>query len=202
MGLPAPLYIGAAYIPPRSSPYSRDAADDLLAIDKLETLAIEAAEQGALVLIASNLNAHTAALGAPGRRSADDGRRPSARGRRVLELCDNAGLSIANGSVPGATSGDFTFIGDNGCSVVDYFLLCKTLMGAATSLEIERHPSPALTTPRCACASAILPRQYCRGSRLTCCARRRRRAAQSRPSLPSRNSSTSPRCRSRTTLLG
>jgi hypothetical protein len=142
VGLPAPLYIGAAYIPPSTPSLSPNAADDLLAIDKLETLAIEAAEQGALVLIAGDLNAHTATLGAPGRRSADAGRRPSARGRRVLELCDHAGLALANGSVPGATSGDFTFIGDNGCSVVDYFLLCETLTGAATSLEIERHPFP------------------------------------------------------------
>jgi hypothetical protein len=116
-------------------------ADNAHAIDTLEELACQV-EDGALVVIAGDLNAHTSALGHPRRRSADAARRPCARGLRVLELCENAGLSIANGTIPGATSNDFTFIGHQGSSVVDYFLLCKTLMGAATSLEIERHPFP------------------------------------------------------------
>ena len=51
-------------------------------------------------------------------------RAADAYGRRLLELCKTTSLLIANGKLgSGSETGEFTFLGEKGCSTVDYLLL-------------------------------------------------------------------------------
>ena len=48
------------------------------------------------------------------------------RGRTFLEFCERNDLHITNGRFPGDSPGNFTFIGSQGCSVID-LVLCNFL---------------------------------------------------------------------------
>ena len=43
-------------------------------------------------------------------------------GRKLLNICHNHNLNIANGQIPGDRLGNFTCFNNLGASVVDYFL--------------------------------------------------------------------------------
>ena len=43
-------------------------------------------------------------------------------GRKLLNICHNHNLNIANGQIPGDRLGNFTCFSNLGASVVDYFL--------------------------------------------------------------------------------
>ena len=48
-------------------------------------------------------------------------------GKMLLNMCTTLSLTIMNGTCNGDCEGRFTYIGDSGCSVVDYFLLSGEL---------------------------------------------------------------------------
>ena len=48
-------------------------------------------------------------------------------GKLLLDLCTAFGLSILNGVCKGDLQGRYTYIGETGCSVVDYFLISHEL---------------------------------------------------------------------------
>ena len=54
------------------------------------------------------------------RRSCDD--KTNTSGRKLLNICHNHNLNIANGQIPGDRLGNFTCFSNLGASVVDYFL--------------------------------------------------------------------------------
>lgn len=60
-------------------------------------------------------------------------------GKKILDLCNSYGLAIVNGCTTGDLEGNFTFIGGNGCSVIDYCLIGmdweKNIMDFKVSLE-------------------------------------------------------------------
>ena len=57
-------------------------------------------------------------------------------GRYLLKLCEQFSLVILNGLAPGDTLGDFTYIAHNGSSVVDYFLMSKSIFDCALNLRV------------------------------------------------------------------
>lgn len=44
-------------------------------------------------------------------------------GKKILDLCNSYGFAIVNGCTSGDFEGNYTFIGGNGCSVIDYCLV-------------------------------------------------------------------------------
>ena len=54
------------------------------------------------------------------RSSCDD--KTNTLGRKLLNICHNHNLNIANGQIPGDRLGNFTCFNNLGASVVDYFL--------------------------------------------------------------------------------
>ena len=123
-GLVEDLYIAACYFPPK----------DTLGYPQLEhDIPTAQGDDDGMVLIAGDFNAHT---GCSADRWSQDGNRPvDAPGKELLKLVECTGLNIANGIVPGPTSGNFTFWNtSNHKSVTDYFLLCPKMMEKATHL--------------------------------------------------------------------
>lgn len=47
----------------------------------------------------------------------------NSRGTKLLELCDTFGFRIMNGTCGSDKHGEFTIIGRQGCSVIDYWLI-------------------------------------------------------------------------------
>ncbi len=91
-----------------------------------------------MVLVAGDFNAHTATLSSSDRWSEDGNRPVNASGKELLRLTEITNMHIANGVVPGPTSGNFTFWNTrNHRSVTDYFLLCPTLLENATQLQVD-----------------------------------------------------------------
>ena len=59
-------------------------------------------------------------------------------GRRLVEFCKTYGIYIINGRLGrDANNGSFTYIGPNGCSVIDYLLLSQELFDCVTEFSIE-----------------------------------------------------------------
>ena len=52
----------------------------------------------------------------------------NAHGRALLALCRNTGMRILNGRTPGDLSGAFTFHSVQGSSLLDYVLVCPSMM--------------------------------------------------------------------------
>ena len=92
------------------------------------------------VLAAGDFNARTGL--SPGRRSADA--TVNAAGRRLLRIAQAVELTIANGRVPGPTSAHHTYCGENGRSVVDYFLLGPDLVHTVAELQVLLPPAPSM----------------------------------------------------------
>ena len=58
-------------------------------------------------------------------------------GKRLLELCTLFDLQLINGRQPWDNHGKFTFISDQGCSVVDYFLMSSSLLDFVHTLSAD-----------------------------------------------------------------
>jgi hypothetical protein len=56
-------------------------------------------------------------------------------GRELLAFCKTYSCYIVNGRF-GIDSGDFTFINNNGCSVIDYFIATKGLFDVVSNFEV------------------------------------------------------------------
>ena len=57
----------------------------------------------------------------PSSRASDD-QTLNTQGVQILDLCKSTGLRICNGRYYNCKSGAFNFVGNNGCSVIDYLL--------------------------------------------------------------------------------
>ena len=58
-------------------------------------------------------------------------------GRAVIEFCKTSSCYIVNGRFgKDADKGEFTFVNENGCSTIDYFILSKELLGCITDFEV------------------------------------------------------------------
>ena len=76
---------------------------------------------------------------------ASDDQTLNTQGVQILELCKSTGLRICNGRYYNCKSGAFNFVGNNGCSVIDYLLtrVCDfdrlTLFGIMEINEFSDH---------------------------------------------------------------
>ncbi|XP_055922745.1 uncharacterized protein LOC129953526, partial [Eupeodes corollae] len=62
------------------------------------------------------------------------------RGKRIIELCDSFGLRILNGTMPSDVSGDFTFVGGQGSSTIDYSMIGEDWEPFVTDFEVRELP--------------------------------------------------------------
>ena len=60
----------------------------------------------------------------------------NSRGSKLLELCDSFGFHIMNGVSGGDKFGELTYVGQQGCSVIDYCLIRGEWISIVTKLEI------------------------------------------------------------------
>ena len=58
-------------------------------------------------------------------------------GRYLLNVCDQFNLVILNGSLPGDKNGNFTYLAHNGSSVIDYFIMSRSIAYLALSLYVN-----------------------------------------------------------------
>lgn len=58
-------------------------------------------------------------------------------GNKVLDLCNSYGLSIVNGCTMSDIDGNYTFIGRQGCSVIDYCLIGIEWENNVTDLKVD-----------------------------------------------------------------
>ena len=58
-------------------------------------------------------------------------------GKRLLELCTLFDLQLINGCRPWDNHDKFTFKSDQGCSVVDYFLMSNSLLDFVHTFSVE-----------------------------------------------------------------
>ena len=58
-------------------------------------------------------------------------------GKRLLELCTLFDLQLINGCRSWDNHGNFTFISEQGCSVVDYFLMSSSLLDFVHTFSVE-----------------------------------------------------------------
>ena len=57
-------------------------------------------------------------------------------GRCLLNVCEQFSLLIMNGVLPGDRCGNVTYIAHNGASVIDYFLISRSLVNRALNLRV------------------------------------------------------------------
>ena len=57
-------------------------------------------------------------------------------GKYLLDVCEQFGLIILNGLSTNGFSGDFTYVCQTGCSVVDYFIVSRSFLHRCISLKI------------------------------------------------------------------
>ena len=151
--LDRPLFLAACYIPPLQS------AADLATFYRRLLHDVLAAQPAGYIVVGGDLNARTgglseaAAAAPPGpvllplpglRASRDEIVNP--QGRALLSFCQESGLWVGNGRLPGDVTGEWTYHSlavAGGVSVVDYFLLDSELVGReGTSLFV--HPPAEL----------------------------------------------------------
>ena len=58
-------------------------------------------------------------------------------GKRLLELCTLFDLQLINGCRPWDNYGKFTFLSDQGCNVVGYFLMSSSLLDFVHTFSVE-----------------------------------------------------------------
>ena len=57
-------------------------------------------------------------------------------GRSLLSLCESFELIILNGLLPGDEHGEYTYIGHNGSSIIDYFIVSSCIFPLASRLHV------------------------------------------------------------------
>lgn len=59
------------------------------------------------------------------------------KGRKIIDLCNSCGLTVVNGCASNDLEGNFTFIGGQGCSVIDYCLVGLEIQNRVKRFEID-----------------------------------------------------------------
>ena len=57
-------------------------------------------------------------------------------GRYLLNVCEQIKLVILNGLLPGGQNGNFTYVAPNGSSVIDYFVMSRSLVQFGLHLKV------------------------------------------------------------------
>ena len=57
-------------------------------------------------------------------------------GRYLLDVCEQFSLLILNGFLTGDSEGNYTYIAHNGASVIDYFLMSRSIIDCALNLRV------------------------------------------------------------------
>ena len=148
LGLEKDVLYANTYIPPEGSPYYSTLGLDSDGIAILEESIIENVilDNDVYVLLNGDLNSRTANVAQPvtgdedifyhndvlrdesnniTRHSQDTNINPF--GSSLLYMCNTLDLCIINGTCNGDEYGKFTYISDNGCSVIDYFILSRSM---------------------------------------------------------------------------
>lgn len=152
--MPKDLFIGAVYIPPRNSTYSKNIDYD--PYHELENEIINYTVQGDIMLV-GDFNARTgteldfitndSATHIPihynykedsdiGSRNNMDSKVCEA-GNKLLSICRASGLRILNGRMLGDLQGNFTCFKQNGQSVVDYMMCHEQLLTYIRSFRVH-----------------------------------------------------------------
>lgn len=157
-----PLHVAACYLSPAASTAQSAEYFGLLGRD------VRAALAAGHVIVGGDFNARTssaveveAATGgspllppAPMRRLSND-RVLNRRGRALLDFCRESGLWVGNGRLPGDTPAQYTchsLASAGAVSIVDYFLLCPSLLSHSTlhvspPVELMDHSALVLHVP-------------------------------------------------------
>ena len=145
LGLEKDVLYANAYVPPEGSPYyvTTGLSADGIAILEDNIIDNVLLDNDVYVLLNGDLNSRTSNVSQPvsndedlffdvfgdesciTRKSQDNVINPF--GNSLLYMCSTLDLCIVNGTCSGDMHGAYTYICDNGCSVVDYFLLSNSL---------------------------------------------------------------------------
>jgi hypothetical protein len=162
LGLRTDWVLLGAYLPPENSKYYED-TDIYNGVALLEDCLLDIVKEcGDLpTMICGDLNARTSTLNARNVDPIDDVLQdiyqdsthdPNADlfarfskdtlvnpfGRYLLSICDDFGLVIINGLVEMKASNEYTYICENGCSVIDYFLIPATWLTVCKYFGIKQ----------------------------------------------------------------
>ncbi len=161
--LPNDLFLVCIYVPPVNSPFYDRSTDSRCLIDGLESLLLDnwSDMSTSHVLLCGDFNARTSNENNPIYEDRDEfgnddvytdvdnapvDQRVSHDsvvnrfGHVLLKLCYICRLFIMNGRVEGDRGGEFTFFGENGSSVVDYFLASVDLFEFVEKLNVGDRP--------------------------------------------------------------
>ena len=162
-----PVLLTATYLPPTGSPYYAE-MDVNNGVSFLEQCLLDIVEEfpGCPLIVGGDLNSRT---GDDNGREIEPGvsiydvfdeedmvnnvkKRASKDivtndfGRYLLTVCGEFDLSILNGMIMDESSGNFTYVAPNGCSVVDYFIVSNVLLTLSFRMSvgqrIERKHQP------------------------------------------------------------
>ena len=159
-GLEKDVLYASVYVPPEGSPYYNITGLSSDGIAVLEDSLIDNVllDNDVYVLLNGDLNSRTSNVAQPvskdeeyfydvldddscvTRHSQDNVINPF--GSSLLYMCNTLDLCIINGTCSGDRHGAFTYISDNGCSVIDYFMLSKALYANVfdlCELEVVEH---------------------------------------------------------------
>ncbi|KAL4240483.1 hypothetical protein ACF0H5_001275 [Mactra antiquata] len=86
-------------------------------------------------------------------RSSLDKGHLNSNGRMLLDFCKQTGLRILNGRVDGDKTGNYTFVGSNGSSVVDYVICTRNLFPHVETFNIN---DPNILSDHCLISFAYI----------------------------------------------
>ena len=145
LGLEKDVLYANAYIPPEGSPYYSSSGNDSDGIAILEDSIIDNVllDNDVYVLLNGDLNSRTSNVAQPVSNDEDtfydsvhsedtvtrhsQDKTINTFGSSLLYTCSALDLCILNGTCNGDRHGGYTYISDNGCSVIDYFLMSRSL---------------------------------------------------------------------------
>jgi len=149
LGSERDIVVFCAYIPPEGSPYyvSSDVNNGILTMENC-MLDVLDAHSDCSVLICGDLNARTGLMNAGSTTDIYNMRYEVAEhtrcsedskvndfGRSLVAVCIAFDLVILNGCVKGDNSGGFTYVSNNGNSVVDYCIVSQELLPMCESFS-------------------------------------------------------------------
>ena len=79
-------------------------------------------------------------------------------GLSLIELCKTYGIHILNGRSPGDRDGEITCVANDGCSIVDYFIVSSSLFPLVSKFEIVNR-SESVHLPLSCCLSFNISEQ-------------------------------------------
>ena len=162
LGTPTDCLLDGAYLPPEKSPYYEE-TDIYNGVSLLEDCLLDLIRVCGDIpfIICGDLNARTASMNArnvdpiddiyemnsdnhsESRTPVDNDTRRTSKdntvnsfGRYLIGICEEFGLSILNGLQSLNFSGDFTYISQTGCSLVDYFMISASMLSKCRRFNV------------------------------------------------------------------